>query len=115
MQGDDVQVAFDDHGLIGGPDRLARLVQPEEQAAFVEERRLGRVEELGNVVGIDDARPEARHPPAGIADRKHDAVPEAVVDAPAVALAHQPGLEQFLLAEAALFQVQQAASHDEGA
>ena len=41
VQGDHVQVAFDDHHLVLGADGLAGLVQAVEQAAFVEQRRLG--------------------------------------------------------------------------
>ncbi len=37
VQGDHVQVALDDHHLVFRADGLARLVQPIEQAALVEE------------------------------------------------------------------------------
>ena len=46
-------------------------------------------------------RPEPQHPPAGVAEREHDAAAEAVVDPVALAGArHEPGVGELLVAEA---------------
>ena len=84
VDGDHVQVAFHDDGLVGCPDGLARPVQPVEQAALAEERRLGRVHELGEILRVEDARPKAAHPAVFVTDGDHQAVAEAVERAPAL-------------------------------
>ncbi len=78
VDGDHVEVAFHDDGLVGCPDGFARPVQPVEQAALAEERRLGRVHELGDIVRVEDARPEAGILAVLVADGDHQAVVEAV-------------------------------------
>ena len=124
VQGDHVQVALDDDRLVEGADGLARPVEAVQQVAFVKQGRLRRVEELGNVIWVQDARPKADHAAALIADGDGDAVAEAVVDAaggglgglglgllglarPLGRLAHrdQPGVNQVLLAVALGFEV----------
>ncbi len=105
VEGDDVHVTFDDHRLVGCPDRLASLVQAEEQPALIEEDRLRRVQELGHILGVDDPSAEAGHAPTCLADGDHDAVAESVVLASALALARHPRLEEFFLPVALLGEV----------
>ncbi len=50
----------------------------------MEERGLGAVQILGLGGGIERTAAEGDHPPAGVGDREHDAVAEAVVGRPTV-------------------------------
>jgi hypothetical protein len=114
VQGDHVQVAFDEHHLVAGADLLASPVEAVKQPPFIEDRGLGRVQELGDILGVEDARPKARHAAALIADGEHDSVAEAVVDAArpglrliAWALGDQTGFDQVFLRIALLLEVSQ--------
>ena len=48
---DHIHVAFHDHRLVFAADGFARFIQPIQQAAFVEQVRLGRVHKFGDVIG----------------------------------------------------------------
>ena len=81
VQGDHVHVALDDDRLVSRADGLARPIQAVEQAALAEENRIRRVEELGHIVGIEDARPEAGHAALLVADGNHYSMSESIVGA----------------------------------
>ncbi len=89
---DDIEIALADDGTARLPDRIARLVQPVELLALAKHRRLGRIE-VFRFAGAQDARTEADHLTARIADRKHDATAEAVV-ALAFVGDDEPGFDQ---------------------
>jgi len=76
-----------------------RLVQPVQELALVEEGRLGGVEKLGNVVGVDDARPETGESAAAIPDRQNDPVAEPIMLRAACALRDHPRIDQVLARE----------------
>jgi hypothetical protein len=74
----DVHVTLHDEETLEGQARLPHLVKTVEFPALVEECGFGGVEVFG-LAPIDDATTEADHATPGIPDRKHDAIPEAVV------------------------------------
>src|SRR5580692_11265316 len=78
MQAHHVHVAFDDEQPLEVRARLSRLVDAIELAAFVKQRRFGRVQVLGLAL-VDDAATEAQHPAARVADRENQAVAKPVV------------------------------------
>src|SRR6185437_16195952 len=80
MQPHDVDVSLDDEQPRKRCSALASLVEPVELAAFVKERRLRRVEVL-RLALADHAAAERDDPAAAVADRKHDAIAEAVIEA----------------------------------
>src|SRR5262249_1578753 len=75
---DHVDIAFDRDQLGALVGRLARDLAIVERGALVEERRLGRVEIFGRNVLLQRAAAERDDATGEIADRKHDAVAEAV-------------------------------------
>src|SRR4051794_14214699 len=95
MGSDDVKVAFDDHDAIGRADPVPRLMQSEEQIRLMEDRRFRRIHILGVIVAKGTAA-EADDRAFQIADRKHQPVTEAVVEAAVLTLDHQPSLLQLL-------------------
>ena len=78
MQAHDIHVALDDHETLQRRARLAHLVETVELAALVEQRRLRRVQ-VFRLALVDDAAAAGDHAAAGIADREHQPVAEAVV------------------------------------
>ncbi len=113
-QRDDIHIAFDRDDLAGmvrrglagvvrGGTRIGDVV---ECAAFVKERRLGRVEVFGLRVLFERAAPEGDRAPAQIGDREHDAVAEAVVwHRDVVARDQEPRLDHVLDRDALLAEV----------
>ena len=92
--GDRVDIALDgnDGAAVGGG--LAGAVMIVEARAFVEERRLGRIEVFGRHAGIERAAAEGDHPAGPVLDREDDAVAEAVVgDRDPVAMDEQSSLD----------------------
>jgi hypothetical protein len=77
-EGDDVHVALDDEGVAALADRRARFEEAVELAPLAEDRRLRRVQ-VFRLAAVEDAAAEADHRPLHRADRKHDAIAEAVV------------------------------------
>ncbi len=78
VQAHDVHVALDNHET---PERGARqpdLVQAIELLALVEQRRLRRIQ-VFRLAALEHPAAETQHAAARIADRKHDAVAEAVI------------------------------------
>ncbi len=86
-----VEVSLSHHGRAGGDDALAGPVKRVKVAGLVEQDRLGAVEVLGAVVGVQSPAAKGDNLAAGVQDREHQAVAEAVVVAALVALDHQPG------------------------
>ena len=106
VQTDHIQVAFHNHRLILQTDGFARQVEAVEQMPLIEDRRLGGVQELGHIIRVEDARPEARHAPALVADGEHHAVAETIIEfAPFLPLAEQPGSQEIILRGAALAKI----------
>ena len=101
--GHDVGVALDHDDAVPGGDVPLGQVEAVEDLALVVDGGLGGVEVLGDggvLVGQAPAA-EADGGPGHVADGPHDAVPEAVVDAPpAGALAAQARGDQLVLGEA---------------
>ncbi len=98
MGGNDVHVAFDNHHLFRLPDGVIGPVQCVNQAAFVEDRGLRRIEVLG--LGIADNTATESHGAARtVADREHQPVAEAIVVATGVPLLEQTCLAGVLRAE----------------
>ena len=75
---------------------------------FGKDRRFRRIQKLGDIIWIDNSRAETRHAPVLIADRNHNAVPEAVKAFAAIAFGKQTRLEQILLDVAALSEMLQS-------
>ena len=99
--GDHVQITLHQHDFAGLADVASGHVQPEDEPALVEERRLRTVEILRLIVGIQRARPKPDHPAVEVADGDHKPVPEAIVARVALlVLGQQTGGQQFALAVA---------------
>ena len=77
-------------------DRPPRPIDPVERVALPIELALGRVQVLRLRVRAQRPRPEPEHPPALVADRERDPVPEAVVVPALPPLLREPGREQLL-------------------
>ena len=101
MQAHRVHVAFDDQKARQVGTGAARLVERVQLAPLVKEHGLRGVQVL-RLALVDDAAAEGDDAPAGIADREHEAVAEAVVVAlaelrlAALALDDEAAVEQRL-------------------
>ena len=89
VQAHDVHVALDHEQALQAARGLPRLVQAVELAPLVEQLRLGRVQVL-RFAGVEHAPAEGDRPAARVADRKHHAVAEAVVEARRCARVRRP-------------------------
>ena len=91
VQPDYVHISFHEHATVDFP--AAEFIQSVKFTALVEHRCLRAV----HVLGLDiahGAAAEAGHAAAAVADREHDAVAEAVIEVPGVALARQARVDQ---------------------
>ena len=91
-----VHVALYHQHAAGGTHRIARLHQAVDLAAFFEQRRFRRVQVFRRVLYLHYTAAKTDHRAAGVQDREHDAVAEAVV-ALALVRDHQPRLHQRLV------------------
>ena len=91
MQADRVHVAFDDDQARDLLVCLAHLPEPEQFAALVEERRLGRIEIFRRVFPDEHAPAERDRAAATVENRKHHAAAEAIVFRAALAAGEKPG------------------------
>ena len=83
----DIEITLHDHGHPRLADRRPRPVQAVEQAGFVEQLTLWRIQVLSLRTAfvrpvIQRAPAKAAHPAARIEDREYQARPEAIVDMP---------------------------------
>ena len=100
-----VDVALDQHDLVGPLDRRRGDIDAVEDRALVEDRVLGAVEVLGHG-GAQRAPAEAEHAALAVADREDQPGAEAIVDPAAVSLlAQQPGFDGDGVRDLALPQV----------
>ena len=102
---DDVDLSFAQHAGAGLDHGLARAIQCIEHAALAKDGGLGRIEVFAAaLIAGQDAPAEGQHPVAGVADGKHEAVPEAVVNTiPLLVAGQQSGLDEQGLVVALLF------------
>ena len=80
MQAHDIHVSLDDHQALEIGVRLPRLVEAVQLAALVKQRGFRRIQ-VFRLALIDDAAAECDDPPARIANREHQAVAKAVIEA----------------------------------
>ncbi len=91
VQGDHVDVPL--HQDEVGPPGFLGVVQPVEDGAFLEDRRLRRIQIFGRGV-VHHPAGEADHVPPGVNDGQHQAVAVLVVHAAPLARHRQPGLDE---------------------
>ena len=92
-EGDHVHVAFDHDHPARGADGAARLVQPVDLAPLFEHRCFRRIQVFRFALA-QHAPPETYDIAAGIDDREHDAIAEAVVPLAVVAFDDEAGIDQ---------------------
>ena len=98
MRLNDIQVAFDNHRRSTIANGAFAHIQAEQQAALVEQRGLRRIDVLGAVVLAKRATAKTDNPPALITDRNHQAIAEAIIDAPLVAAHGQANFNDIFIA-----------------
>ena len=91
--GDGVEGAFHDDRRCAAGEQIARLVEAEQQAAFLVAAGLGAVQVLRDLRGGSwaGAAEESRDVPLLVMDREHDPVPEVVDERAAGGNAGEPG------------------------
>ena len=90
MGHDHIGVAFGDHHLVHAPDGFACQVDSVEPPSLPKDQGVGRVEVLG-LLAAQRTRTESDHPPAEVADRKHQASSEPIAVASSGSLEGQSG------------------------
>jgi hypothetical protein len=100
-----VHVSLDNDRVPGALYVRAGQVKAVEDGAFVEYRRLGRVEVLGHLPLVESAPAEAHRSAFAVADGEEEPVAEAVVVPALIPLGHQPGIYHLLRGEAPALQV----------
>ena len=78
IDGDGVEIAFDENGAVDPPHRVLRSMQVVQEPRFVEDLRLRRVEVL-RIAAVERASAESDQRAALVVNRNHQPVAEAIV------------------------------------
>ena len=98
VQGYDIGVTLHDDGDAGTGHGRLRLIKAVKNAGFMEKRRFLRVQVLRLAIA-DDAAPKCDAFPLGIVNGEHDSVVKPVVNAAAVTLNGNVGLDHLVCFE----------------
>jgi hypothetical protein len=93
MQGDDIQIAFHQHGTIHPAQAIPGLMQAVKHLPLVVQRTFGRVQIFG-LPAIETASPQSNQMAATITNRKNDPVAKTVINRMILAATHQPCTNQ---------------------